>query len=120
MAKYKKRSNVGWMLPALAITAAFLAGGWTEPSEPGAFYQVEAEEITGSPGDILRIEPFNDAPQGAQAWRVLYVSTDMTGKAIPVSGVIIAPGGAAPAGGRPVVWHGRMAPPAWRAAARLP
>jgi hypothetical protein len=59
-------------------------------------------------GTILRSEPIDGAPAGAAATRVLYLSTDPNGTPIAVSGIVVVPEGAAPAGGRPVVaWaHG--------------
>jgi pimeloyl-ACP methyl ester carboxylesterase len=93
-----------------ALAATVLAGGWlVEPSKPGDFYRIEVQEIAGSPGDILRVEALPaPVPDGAQAWRVLYVSTGLSGEPIAVSAVIAAPRGTAPAEGRPVVaWaHG--------------
>src|SRR5690606_5918427 len=78
MAKHKTRTRRKWMVPGLAVSAVLLAGGWIEPPKPGPFYQLEAEELTGAPGDILRIEPLAGAPEGAVAWRVLYVSTGLS------------------------------------------
>jgi hypothetical protein len=43
------------------------------------------------------------APEGARAYRVLYWSTGLDGKRVDVSGVVIAPHGSPPPGGRPVV-----------------
>ena len=45
-------------------------------------------------------------PDGTNAWRVLYHSTDVTGADIIVSGVVIAPDDDAPAGSRTVVGWG--------------
>jgi pimeloyl-ACP methyl ester carboxylesterase len=47
-----------------------------------------------------------DAPPGAQAWRVRYVSQRANGDAVPVTGVVIAPRTAAPSGGFPVITWG--------------
>jgi acetyl esterase/lipase len=107
MAQRRTRRLGGLAITALAATV--VAGGWlAEPSEPGAFYRMTAQ-VTGSPGDVLRVEELPaPVPGGAQAWRVLYVSTGLSGEPIAVSGVIAAPRGPAPAEGRPVVaWaHG--------------
>jgi|UniRef100_Q11IF4 alpha-beta hydrolase superfamily lysophospholipase len=93
----------------ILMAAAVLTAGWlVEPSQPGSFYRIE-EEIKGAPGDILRVAPFpGPVANGARAWRVLYVSTGLSGEPIAVSGVIAAPEEKAPAEGRPVVaWaHG--------------
>src|SRR5687767_9637381 len=67
------------------------------------FYTPEASQIAGRPGTIIRAEKFNAPPGAAAAYRVLYRSTNAGGKPIAVSGVIVIPGAAAPAGGRPIV-----------------
>src|ERR1700722_3581362 len=67
------------------------------------FYQASQRELAGPPGTIIRSEPMLFAPAGAQAYRVLYRSTGLSGEPIAVSGVIVVPPGPAPAGGRPIV-----------------
>lgn len=59
---------------------------------------IRAERVTGVPG----------VPAGATVWRILYHSETVTGADVAVSGYVIAPGGTAPAGGRPILaWaHG--------------
>jgi acetyl esterase/lipase len=54
-------------------------------------------------GKLIRAEAMPGAPDGARAYRILYWSTGLDGKPIEVSGVVIAPRGAPPPGGRPVV-----------------
>jgi fermentation-respiration switch protein FrsA (DUF1100 family) len=56
---------------------------------------------------IIRSTPIH-APAGARAWKILYHSRAVDGNDIAVSGVVIAPNGPAPRGGRVVVtWaHG--------------
>jgi hypothetical protein len=62
---------------------------------------------SGRPGDVISATPII-APAGSRAWRVLYHSRAIDGRDVAVSGVIVAPTGKAPAGGRTVVsWaHG--------------
>jgi pimeloyl-ACP methyl ester carboxylesterase len=67
------------------------------------FYEASPQETAGQPGTLIRSEPMESAPAGAQAYRVLYRSTGMHGEPIAVSGVIIVPPGSAPASGRPIV-----------------
>lgn len=92
------------------VAGTLLASGCRiiEPSEPGPFYHIDSDALTGSPGDILRVEDFPGAPSGARAWRVLYRSTGLKGEPTAVSGVIIAPGNTASGRKRPVLaWaHG--------------
>ncbi len=86
---------------APGTTAGPGSPGFNDPTIP--FYQPPNPLPAGSPGAIIRQEPFPGAPAGAQAWRVLYHSTGLDGGDIAVSGVIIAPTAPAPAGGRPVL-----------------
>jgi len=51
----------------------------------------------------VRSERLLGAPDGSEAWRVLYRSTDQSGAPMVVSGIVVAPIGAAPDGGRTVV-----------------
>ncbi len=68
-----------------------------------AFYQVTRQEMDGPPGTIIRQEPMLQAPGYISAYRVLYRSRGIYNEPIAVSGIVIAPRGDAPAGGRPVV-----------------
>lgn len=100
-------------LAGAAVVTVTLVAAWpvwratVQPDAPGAFYTPPAELPAGPPGTIVRHEPIAAAPD-RQVWRVLYTSTDPAGEPIAVSGVIVAPSGPPPAGGRPVVaWaHG--------------
>ncbi|WP_249225245.1 alpha/beta fold hydrolase [Tardiphaga alba] len=67
------------------------------------FYQATPQEIAGPPGTLIRSEPMQFAPAGAQAFRILYRSRGMNDEPIAVSGVAVIPPGAAPPNGRPVV-----------------
>lgn len=64
--------------------------------------------ITNPPGSIVSATPFPTTIPGSRAWRVVYRSGGINGEQIEVSGVIVAPDGAPPPGGWPVVaWaHG--------------
>jgi hypothetical protein len=72
-----------------------------------AFYTPPTPLPAASPGDIIWSVPFAAVP-GAKAWKVLYHSRSVDGSDVAVSGLVVAPTGKAPAGGRPVVaWaHG--------------
>ena len=84
--------------------AALLLGAVPQVVAQGAFYEAsEAEIANGPPGSVIRDEPMGASPPGGIAHRVLYRSTSPEGKPIAVSGVIIIPPGAAPAGGWPIV-----------------
>jgi acetyl esterase/lipase len=95
-------------LPRLAtagILAAFLSLGAAGAAK--ALYDVEPNEIPGRPGSIIRIWPLEGGGPGmggnGESFRILYRSTDPSGRPIPVSGAIFIPSGPAPAGGRNVI-----------------
>jgi acetyl esterase/lipase len=87
---------------ALAVAAASLECDSVSLAPAGTSAPSAAATLE-KPGDLLRSEPMSGAPAGALAWRVLYVSRDEKGRAIRVSGVVVASSLAAPEGGRPVV-----------------
>jgi pimeloyl-ACP methyl ester carboxylesterase len=64
----------------------------------------------GEPGDLIAVAPHDstDVPDGATAWDVLYLSTGVDGEPVAVSGIVYAPEGEPPEGGRPIIsWaHG--------------
>jgi alpha-beta hydrolase superfamily lysophospholipase len=72
-----------------------------------AFYQPPKTSPGGHHGAIIWARAIQ-APRGAKAWKVLYRSELADGSPTAVSGFVVAPAGAAPKGGRPVVaWaHG--------------
>ena len=57
----------------------------------GTFYDVPDPLPAAEPGTLIKARRLLGAPRGAQAWRVLYHSTDHEGDAIAVSGVVVAP-----------------------------
>jgi len=80
-----------------------LVEGVIEESEAPSFYEAPDPLEPGPPGELVRSEPIASTMTGSVAWRVLYHSRDLNGVDILVSGVVVAPAGTAPAGGRPVV-----------------
>jgi len=103
---------------AACSTERRAAEGELESRTEGSFYTVPTPVPAGASGALIRSERLLGAPDGSIAWRVLYRSTDVTGAPTAVSGIVVAPTGPAPAGGRPVVsWghpttgaYGRCAP----------
>lgn len=79
------------------------SGGADDP-----FYTPPSPLPSEAPGTLIRAESIEPFAEGTQAWRVLYVSQAVDGTPIAVSGMVAAPAGAAPEGGRDVVtWsHG--------------
>jgi pimeloyl-ACP methyl ester carboxylesterase len=102
------------VLPVLALFVGLalvvgLAPGAAAATTRGAagFYDPPSPLPRKPPGTIIRTVPIA-APAGAKAWKVLYHSRAVDGRDIAVSGVVVAPTGAAPKDGRTVLtWaHG--------------
>lgn len=62
----------------------------------------------GKLGQVIKREKIETSVKGAQAWRIAYISSDVGERKTIATGVIIAPNGAAPKEGRPIMsWaHG--------------
>lgn len=73
------------------------------------FYQNAATlKAEGPLGTVVAQDAVATAIPNAEAWRIVYVSSDVRGRPTLSSALVIAPKGAAPAGGRPIMaWaHG--------------
>jgi alpha-beta hydrolase superfamily lysophospholipase len=86
--------------------------GTVDPTTDGQFgipdfYTPPSPLPRGKHGDIIDSEEV-PAPEGARAWRILYLSELHDGTPVAASGIVVAPEGDAPEGGRKVVaWaHG--------------
>ncbi len=78
------------------------------PQTP-AFYEAASKiRPQGALGQIVGQESIPTPVAGAHAWRIAYISSDVAGRKTVVTGLVVAPIGPAPAGGRPIVaWaHG--------------
>jgi pimeloyl-ACP methyl ester carboxylesterase len=62
----------------------------------------------GKLGQVIKQEKIATSFNGAQAWRIAYISSDIAGRKTISTGLVVAPVGPAPTGGRPVMsWaHG--------------
>jgi pimeloyl-ACP methyl ester carboxylesterase len=91
----------GWL--ALVFAFCAVVGCVGAAMAQTSFYRAPPSALAGAPGTLVRQEPMDGAPLGAAAYRVLYRSTGLDGQPILVSGIVIVPQGAPPAGGRPIV-----------------
>ncbi len=106
-------SSAGIVVGVLVVLTVVLSVGAipasaSRPASAGvAFYHPPDPLRVAAPGTVIRTAPYRAIP-GARAWKVLYHSRALDGRDIAVSGVVVAPRGTAPPGGRPVVsWaHG--------------
>ena len=92
-------------LTAIVLTALVLVSCGTTSSNAfsTSFYNTPSSIPSNAPGTVLRFETMNAPFPESQAWRVLYTSTGIDGEPIAVSGMVFAPTGPIPPGGRPVV-----------------
>lgn len=117
----RRRSQATFSTISLLLGGALLLTGCTstaqQPAQPvvstngqyqiPAFYEPPSPLPTGEHGDLIRSEEA-PAPEGARAWRILYLSELGDGTPVAVSGFVVVPDGKAPEGGRKVIaWaHG--------------
>jgi pimeloyl-ACP methyl ester carboxylesterase len=100
------------VVPVLAA-AAFAAAlpATASANAPASFYDTPAKLPGKAHGDLIRQTKLTGAavvPGAAQTKVIIYRSEDVSGKAVPVSGVVSIPKGKAPKNGWPVItWaHG--------------
>lgn len=74
---------------------------------PGDFYEVPTPLPVGAPGALIRVQPIPSSPKapGLTFFRVMYHSRDTQNRDVAVTGLVVAPDHAPPAGGWPVVAH---------------
>lgn len=94
-----------------ALAVACLAISTTARAEPAVapFYQSAMRmKPEGKLGQVVKKETIDTPVRGAQAWRIAYVSSDLNDRTTISTGLVVAPTGPAPAGGRPIIsWsHG--------------
>jgi hypothetical protein len=109
-----RRASRRLALPILAAALALMA--------PEALTPSSLAGEPNSPGKLISAEAMPSAPKGARAYLIRYWSTGLDGKPAEVSGVVIAPSGSPPPGGRDrgqrqrlrIVGSGRSGAPAGR------
>ncbi len=74
--------------------------------EGSAFWRVPSETPDGARrGDVLRVQPRTDVPDGARGWNVVYVTEAATGALTYVSGEVYAPVAPSPAERPLAIWN---------------
>ena len=101
------RSHVG-LLAILVIVSLSSNSALAEPEVPPFYQAVMLMKADGKLGQIIKQEKIKTPIKGAQAWRIAYISSDLTGKKTISTGLVVSPIGQAPVNGRPVMsWsHG--------------
>lgn len=120
MANHEKRAHSLAIASAIALVVAVASVGVVltvrdirderVAEAEDAFYIPPNPLPPGRPGDLIRYEPAEFGPPGVSSWRILYLSENALGQRTASSGMLFAPQGPVPAGGRPVVaWaHGTV------------
>jgi pimeloyl-ACP methyl ester carboxylesterase len=99
------------LLAALCLTTALISAPEAQSADVALapFYKsVTAMKPDGALGKVIAQEKIDTSIPGADAWRIAYISSDLHDKPTISTGLVIAPQGTPPAGGRPIVaWsHG--------------
>ena len=101
-----KNSLAGLVLGTLV--GIFSSSIYADPSVPPFYVSAMKMNAEGKLGQIIKQEKIMTPIKGAQAWRIAYISSDLTGKKTISTGLVVSPVGRAPVNGRPVIsWsHG--------------
>ncbi|MFE6858063.1 alpha/beta fold hydrolase [Nocardia sp. NPDC057668] len=95
------------LLVALAVVEfTRLHGDEEERSGLAAFYEQPADALDGPPGSVIKSESLIGTPAAANAWRIMYRTTDVHGSPAVATGVVISPADPAPERGRTVLAWG--------------
>jgi len=90
------------------VLSIFSGVVYAEPPVPPFYASLMKMTPEGKLGQVIKQETVATSVKGAQAWRIAYISSDISGRKTIATGLVVAPMGPAPAGGRPVMsWaHG--------------
>jgi len=79
-----------------------------DPPIPAFYEAVTKMTPNGKLGQVIKKEQIKTSVNGAQAWRIAYISSDVSGRKTISTGLVMAPVGPVPASGRPIMtWaHG--------------
>jgi len=94
---------------ALGVALSILSSVvYADPPMQAFYAAVMKMTPEGKLGQVIKRESITTSVKGAQAWKIAYISSDISGRKTISTGLVVAPVGPAPAGGRPVMsWaHG--------------
>lgn len=99
------------LLPVLILSASLgsiAPAVYADPPMAPFYAAVMKMTPEGKLGQVIKQEKIETSVKGAQAWKIAYISSDIAGRKTISTGLVVAPVGQAPAGGRPVMtWaHG--------------
>lgn len=97
------RFRLGFVTSVILIALAAASCGSTSTNTYDASFYDTPASLPTELGSVIRSETMTAPFPDSQAWRVMYTSTGVDGSVIAVSGMVFAPTGPIPDGGRPVV-----------------
>lgn len=102
------RSSKTGILTLMVASSLSASVAFAEPAVAPFYQSAMQMKAEGKLGQIIKKEKISTPVQGAQAWRIAYISSDLNDKRTISTGIVVAPLGQAPAEGRPIIsWsHG--------------
>ncbi len=99
---------LGTAMSVAACGSSSPASSPSIPAPPGlpSFFAVPQPLPKTGPGTLLKSQRITVAALHGTTYRVMYLSESVTGKPVPVTGLVIVPDKPAPSGGYPVVTWG--------------
>ncbi|TDD67925.1 lipase [Actinomadura darangshiensis] len=105
MRSTRRRAVVALVLGLLLAGMSVVPAAAAPAADPGpagdAFYAPPSPLPAGEPGDVIRARPAKAGPPTARslanAWQVMYLSTNALGKPVAVTGIVLVPKKADPA-----------------------
>ncbi|EEQ92882.1 alpha/beta fold hydrolase [Brucella sp. ZJ1_1] len=107
MDSFLKKKVLGFAVTALTVIGASTTS-FADVDVPPFYAAVMEMKAEGKLGQIVSKEKISTPIEGAEAWRIAYISSDLNDRKTISTGLLIAPVGEAPKDGRPVIsWaHG--------------
>ena len=101
------RKLLSTLIVGSTLSFSFAAAN-ANPSMPPFYADVMKMTPEGKLGQVIKQEKITTPVNGAQTWKIAYISSDVAGRATISTGLVVAPVGQAPKEGRPVLaWaHG--------------
>lgn len=91
---------------AVALEEARVVADLVTAPAAADFADQPAQAAAGAPGTLVKTEELAGLPIAARGWRIMYRSTDLEGRPVVVTGVLVVPLTPPPASGRTVVSWG--------------
>ena len=93
-------------LACTLVLGLFASAVQADPPVAPFYEDVIKMSPSGKLGQVMKKEKIGTSIKGAQAWKIAYVSSDVAGRKHLVTGLVVAPLGAPPKEGRPIMAWG--------------